>query len=74
MDMQWHKIENIKKFFKNVDEVTLTLLDSETIKINDFFDVSENNFSLDGFNKSLESAKNECLRIVHERQAAYFLP
>ena len=28
----------------------------------------------EAFNKSLESAKNECLRIVHERQAAYFLP
>ena len=45
-------------------EVTLTLKDSEHLKISEYFDVSQETWSLNGFNQALDRAKQECERIV----------
>ena len=67
IDLGWNELKNIKDFFKNEKEVSLQLLDSEKIKVEDYFDIVENTFSLTGLNDALDRAKNECIRIVNER-------
>jgi hypothetical protein len=69
IDLKWNKLLNIKEFFKDEKEISLKLLDSETVKIDDYFDISENRFSLIGLNDALDRAKNECIRIVNERNS-----
>ena len=59
--------KNIKDFFKDHKEVSLALLDSETIKVDDYFDIKENRFSLIGLNEALDKAESECIKIVEER-------
>ena len=67
MDLSWNKLKNIKDFFKDHKEVSLALLDSETIKVDDYFDIKENRFSLIGLNEALDRAESECRKIVEER-------
>ena len=67
IDLNWNELKNIKDFFKDKEEISLKLLDSETVKVDDYFDISENRFSLVGLNDALDRAKNECIRIVNER-------
>ena len=69
IDLSWNELNNIKEFFKDEEDVSLKLLDSETVKIDDYFDIIENKFSLIGLNDALDRAKNECIRIVNERNS-----
>ncbi len=69
IDLSWNQLKDIKDFFKNEKEVSLKLLDSETIKADNYFDIIENNFSLVGLSGALDRAKNECIRIVEERNS-----
>ena len=68
IDLSWSKLKDIKDFFKNEKEVSLKLLNSETIIVDNYFDIIENNFSLIGLNDALDRAKSECIRIVKERK------
>ena len=66
IDLGWNELKNIKDFFKQEKEVSLKLLDSETIIVDNYFDIIENKFSLVGLNDALDRAKSECIRIVKE--------
>ena len=68
VDLGWNELDSIKEYFKDTKEVTLKLLDSENIKIKDYFDIDENVFSLQGLNNALDRAKGECIRIVNNRE------
>ena len=68
IDLSWNELKNIKDFFKQQKEVSLKLLDSETIIVDNYFDIIENKFSLVGLNDALDRAKRECIRIVKERK------
>ena len=68
IDISWNELKNIKDFFKQEKEVSLKLLDSETIIVDSYFDIIENKFSLVGLNDALDRAKRECIRIVKERK------
>ena len=64
--MGWNDLESIKVFFQNKKEVSLELKDSEDLKMQDYFDVTKNSFSLNRLNEALDRARGECLRIVQK--------
>ena len=64
-----NKLKDIKDFFKKEKVLSLKLLDSKTITINNYFDIIENKFSLVGLSDELDRAKNECIRIVKGRNS-----
>ena len=71
IDISYNPLEYLKDFFKEQKEVNLILKDRINVKgitlINsDYFDVSLNNFSLNGFNSALDRARNECERLIKE--------
>lgn len=66
IDMGWNDLESIKVFFQNKKEVSLELKDSEDLKMQDYFDVTKNIFSLNRLNEALDRARGECLRIVQK--------
>ena len=67
IDMGWNYLDGIERFFKNTAEVSLKLLSDDNIKIDEYFDIPENKFSLNGLEDALERAKKECSRIVKNR-------
>ena len=69
IDLGWNELKDIKDFFKKEKEVSLRLLDSKTITVDNYFDIIENKFSLVGLSDALDRAKNECFRIVKERNS-----
>ena len=69
VDISYNPLEYLKDYFKEQKEVNLILKDrinqKEISLINsDYFDVSQNNFSLNGFNTALDRARNECERLI----------
>ena len=69
IDMGWNYLDGIKSFFQNTTEVSLKLLSDDNIKIDEYFDIPENKFSLNGLEDALERAKKECSRIVKMRRS-----
>ena len=69
IDMGWNYLDGIKTFFENTTEVSLKLLSDDNIKIDEYFDIPENKFSLNGLEDALERAKKECSRIVKMRRS-----
>ncbi|MEC8421932.1 MAG: hypothetical protein VXY96_02605 [Pseudomonadota bacterium] len=68
MHMGWNSLENIEKYFQNTSEVSLKLVSNDNININEYFDIPENIFSLNGLKDSLDRAKKECYRIVQNKK------
>jgi hypothetical protein len=64
IDMGWNYLDGIESFFQNTTEVSLKLLSDDNIKTDEYFDIPENKFSLNGLEDALERAKKECSRIV----------
>ena len=67
IDLGWNRLDGIKQYFLNEKEITLKLLDSDDFKVDNYFDINENSYSLVGLNTALDRAKNECVRIVKQR-------
>lgn len=64
IDLGWNKLGDIKHFFKDQKDVTLTLKDSERLNISEYFDIAHETYSLIGLNQALGRAQQECERIV----------
>ena len=69
VDISYNPLEYLKDYFKEQKEVNLILKDrinqkGITLINSDYFDVSQNNFSLNGFNTALDRARNECERLI----------
>jgi hypothetical protein len=71
VDISYNPLEYLKDYFKEQSEVSLMLKDrinqkGITLINSDYFDVSLNNFSLNGFNAALDRARTECERLIAE--------
>ena len=71
VDISYNPLEYLKDYFKEKSEVSLMLKDrinekGVTLINSDYFDVSLNNFSLNGFNAALDRARAECERLITE--------
>ena len=66
ISMGVNTLSNIKNFFQNKNLVSLQLLDEQDFNVIDYFDIKENSFSLNGLDKALDRARNECLSIVNK--------
>jgi len=71
IDISYNPLEYLKDHFKGQKDVNLILKDrinqkGITLINSDYFDVSQNNFSLNGFNAALDRARNECERLIKE--------
>ena len=71
VDISYNPLEYLKDYFKGQNEVSLILKDrinqkGITLINSDYFDVSLNNFSLNGFNAALDRARTECERLIAE--------
>jgi hypothetical protein len=71
VDISYNPLEYLKDYFKGQKEVSLILKDrinqkGITLINSDYFDVSLNNFALNGFNAALDRARNECERLIKE--------
>ena len=71
VDISYNPLEYLKDYFKEESEVSLILKDrinqkGITLINSDYFDVSLNNFALNGFNAALDRARNECERLIKE--------
>ena len=69
IDISYNPLEYLKDFFKGQKDVNLILKDrinqkGITLINSEYFDVSQNNFSLNGFNAALDRARNECVRLI----------
>ena len=69
VDISYNPLEYLKDYFKEQKEVNFILKDrinqkGITLINSDYFDVSQNNFSLNGFNTALDRARNECERLI----------
>jgi hypothetical protein len=65
LDLGLNKPENIKKFFADKKTVSLILLNSENFKITDYLynRELENSWSLNGLERALDDAQQECRKL-----------
>ena len=67
VDITHNKLDDLKGFLKGYDSVKLQLVDNEEITVKDYFDRDYNTYSLKGFDDAIDRARNECIRIVNDR-------
>ena len=67
IDVTWNKLEDLKRFFSKKNEVSLKLMNSKHLNIDEYFDIQENLFSLEGLDRALDKAKYQCIKIVNSR-------
>jgi hypothetical protein len=70
IDMGWNNIESIKSYFQNREQVSIELKSGDGINAFDYFDILKNTFVLNGLNEALDRAKNECLKIVKQKESS----
>ena len=64
VDLGWYKIDNIKEYHKNIDEITLSIKHDALFKADNYLDNKSNSWSTNGMNEAIDRAVNICkLRI-----------
>ena len=60
VDLGWYKIDNIKEYHKNIDEITLSIKHDALFKADDYLDNKSNSWSTNGMNEAIDRAVNIC--------------
>ena len=60
VDLGWYKIDNIKKYHKNIDEITLSIKHDALFKADNYLDNKSNSWSTNGMNEAIDRAVNIC--------------
>ena len=60
-------LDDLKGFLKGYNSVKLQLVDNEEVTVKDYFDRDYNTYSLKCFDDAIDRARNECIRIINER-------
>ena len=60
VDLGWYKIDNIKEYHKNVDEITLSIKHDALFKADNYLDNKSNSWSTNGMNEAIDRAVNIC--------------
>ena len=70
VDLGWYKIDNIKEYHKNIDEITLSIKHDALFKADNYLDNKSNSWSTNGMNEAIDRAVNICkLRIPENNEA-----
>ena len=60
IDLGWYKIDNIKEYHKNIDEITLSIKHDALFKADNYLDNKSNSWSTNGMNEAIDRAVNIC--------------
>ena len=60
VDLGWYKIDNIKEYHKNIDEITLSIKHDALFKADNYLDNKSNSWSTNGMNEAIDRAVNIC--------------
>ena len=60
VDLGWYKIDNIKEYHKNIDEITLSIKHNSLFKADNYLDNKSNSWSTNGMNEAIDRAVNIC--------------
>ena len=60
VDLGWYKIDNIKEYHKNIDEITLSIKHDSLFKADNYLDIKSNSWSTNGMNVAIDRAVNIC--------------
>ena len=60
IDMGWIGIEDLKGILESKDPITIQYVDSDEIKITDYFDILENSWSNEGVRDAIDRAVSVC--------------
>ena len=60
VDLGWYKIDNIKEYHKNIDEITLSIKNDALFKADNYLDNKSNSWSTNGMNEAIDRAVNIC--------------
>ena len=63
VDMGWMSIDNLKDIFSSVNPLVIEFVDSEEIKITDYFDIPHNSWSTHGARAALDRAVAICKKL-----------
>jgi hypothetical protein len=70
VDLGWYKIDNIKEYHKNIDEITLSIKHNALFKADNYLDNKSNSWSTNGMNEAIDRAVNICkLRTLENNEA-----
>ena len=60
VDLGWYKIDNIKEYHKNIDEITLSIKHDALFKADNYLDNKSNSWSTNGMHEAIDRAVNIC--------------
>ena len=60
VDLGWYKINNIKEYHNNIDEITLSIKHNSLFKADNYLDNKSNSWSTNGMNEAIDRAVNIC--------------
>ena len=60
VDLGWYKIDNIKEYHKNIDEITLSIKHDALFKADNYLDNKSNSWSTNGMIEAIDRAVNIC--------------
>ena len=60
IDMGWIDIEDLKRILESKNPITIQYVDSDEIKITDYFDILENSWSNEGVRDAIDRAVSVC--------------
>ena len=70
VDLGWYKIDNIKEYHKNIDEISLSIKHDALFKADNYLDNKSNSWSTNGMNEAIDRAVNICkLRTPENNEA-----
>jgi hypothetical protein len=63
IDMGWASIDELKEILREKNPMTIEYVDSDEIKITDYFDIVQNSWSNDGVSDALDRAVGMCKQL-----------
>ena len=63
IDMGWASIDELKEILSEKTPMTIEYVDSDEVKITDYFDIPQNSWSNDGVVDALDRAAEMCRKL-----------
>ena len=63
IDMGWASIDELKEILSEKNPMTIEYVDSDEVKITDYFDIVQNSWSNDGVSDALDRAVGMCKQL-----------
>ena len=63
IDMGWGGIDELKEILSGENPLVIEYVDSDEVKITDYFDITQNSWSNDGVSNALDRAVDMCKQL-----------